>query len=76
MNEDLFLKYKKTITLKKNIKEDLIQHIQQTTAIQITEKEIIIEGKEIRFFLSSIKRSQLIKKNIVEILKEKGYYLK
>ena len=76
MEESLFDKYIINIKKQKNNKEEISLYIKEKTNIELEEKEIILSRKQIKLIVSSVIKQKLFQKNIIEILKEKGYSLK
>ena len=73
MDEGLFKKYSRVLTIKKNEKEEIIVFIQQEINVTLKNQEITIHKKKVSFQVSSVTRTLLKKKNIYEFLHKKGY---
>lgn len=75
MDEGLFRKHILQIQKVQDNKEQICIHIFESTGVEILKEEIVITKNNIKLQISSVKRSVLVRKNIKEILKEKGYIL-
>lgn len=76
MDEGLFKKYTKTLQERDKAKESLIAIIKEKTGIVLNEEEINISKKEVTLFISSVKKTQLLRKNIKELLEAQGFSFK
>jgi hypothetical protein len=76
MDEGLFGKYAKTLRERENNKERLIRRIQEKTGIELQIEEISLSKKVVVLFVSSVKKTALLGKNIKEILEAEGFSLK
>ena len=63
------------LALAKKVQEEILLYIQEKTGILLQEEEIQIRKKKIHLRTSSVKRNNLIQKNIQTILQEKGFTL-
>jgi hypothetical protein len=73
MDEGLFAKHLKNLTLRTNIKNDIMEAIHTGCGIDINEEEFILQGKKIRIITTSVKRAALIRSHIEEELSKLGY---
>lgn len=76
MEEALFTKHLIEIKKQKNNKKEVILIVKEKTGIVLKEKEVFLSKKEVVFHVSSVKRSKITQKRIIEILKQEGYVLK
>lgn len=76
MDESLFRKHLVKINQHKNNKEEVIEMIKEYAGIELDESMITISKKEITFSVSSTIKQLLHQKNVVPLLKEKGYSIK
>lgn len=75
MDEGLFVKHITLLRGTKKVQEEILLYIQEKTGILLQEEEIQIRKKKIHLRTSSVKRNNLIQKNIQIILQEKGFTL-
>ena len=73
MDQGLFGKYIKTLTVRKNKQEEVISYVQQETGITLLEEEFTLQKNTISFHITSVKKMILQKHSITELLKKKGY---
>lgn len=76
MDESLFRKHLVKIKQHKNNKEEVLMMIKESVGIELDESMITISKKEITFSVSSTIKQLLYQKNVIPILKEKGYSIK
>lgn len=75
MDQGLFKKHLLTIKTIQETQEEVCAYIQKETGILLNKEELHITKKSIILTISSVKRSQLLQKNIKLILEKKGYRL-
>lgn len=75
MDTGLFEKYSKVLHQQSSQKKEIIDFIQVTCGAIFSEEEIIIQKKKISFQTSSVKKTILQNKKIIEFLTQKGYIL-
>ena len=73
MDESLFVKHFLQIKRQKDSKEELRNYIKEKTGIELEEGMVEVSKKKVTLHLSSVVKQKLHQKNIVEVLKEKGY---
>ncbi len=75
MDQGLFKKHLLTIKTIQDTQEEVCAYIQKETGVLLNKEELHITKKTITLTISSVKRSQLLQKNIKLILEKKGYRL-
>lgn len=75
MEENLFSRYTKVVQKNQEEKNSLIESIYKQTSVLLQGKEIIIEKKKVTIQTSSVKKAELYRKKVKEVLQEKGYTL-
>ena len=75
MDQGLFKKHLLTIKTIQDTQEEVCAYIQRETGVLLNKEELHITKKTITLTISSVKRSQLLQKNIKLILEKKGYRL-
>ena len=76
MEDGLFGKYGKLLTVRNNTLEEIRIYIKKETGVILKSEEIILTKKIISFQTSSVKKTILRKKSIIEFLTIKGYTIK
>ncbi len=76
MNEGLFEKYKKVLTQKQVEKKEVIEILKSISGVEFKEEDISIQKKIISLYISSVKKSIFLQKNIKDKLQERGYSIK
>ncbi len=75
MDQGLFKKYSKVLSIQRSEKEEIIQFIQTTTGVIFHEEELVIQKNKIRFNTTSVKKTILQRKEVKEFLVSKKYTL-
>lgn len=76
MEKNLFIKHFLVVEKQKINKENIINIIKEESGIILNEDDFILLKKEITLQLTSVKRSMIMQKKVIEALKEKGYILR
>lgn len=75
MEGNLFSRYTKVLQKNQEEKNSLIESIYKQTNVLLQGKEIILEKKKVTIQTSSVKKAELHRKKVKEIIQEKGYTL-
>jgi hypothetical protein len=73
MDQGLFGKYQRFITTRENTYKEISLCIEEETGVILTEEELLLDKKKIKFHTSSVKKMILRNKNIEGVLTRKGY---
>lgn len=73
MEGGLFAKYKVFFDTNKKEKEEILSLVKEKTKLTLKEKSVVIQKKELKFYLSSNERTIFIVRGGIQVLKEKGY---
>ena len=76
MDDGLFGKYGKLLTVRNTALEEIRTYIKKETGVILEQEEIILTKKTLSFQTSSVKKTTLRKKSVIEFLTTKGYTIK
>lgn len=75
MDEGLFARHAAHLCKRKDVKAEIIGLVKKETGIVLQEDEFSISKKHITLYLSSVKKSTLVRKNVKALLESRGYTL-
>ena len=76
MDDGLFGKYGKLLIVRNTALEEIRTYIKKETGVILEQEEIILTKKTLSFQTSSVKKTTLRKKSVIEFLTTKGYTIK
>jgi hypothetical protein len=76
MDIGLFAKYAVQINTQKSKVSDLLACIKDVSGIEILEDEVSLQKNTVIFTVSSVLRSKLMRKEVIEALTKGGYIVK